>query len=146
MSTSLVLASQTLIDKQDWPPRSFSLGSQYSNEMKNFNTSLPLGKAGIIVELYEDYSKVTLYNKSEPPEYKQPLFPKITGSCQFSEKELVCNMDFDTPITLRFVPDDKGRLKMYSLDDTFLTLWGDVPHGTALSPQNNSKLALTLRI
>ena len=130
MSTGLVLAAQALIDKGDWPLRSFSLGSQYSNEMKNFNTPLPLGEAGIIVELYENYSKITLYNKPEPPEYKQALFPEITGACQFSEKELVCNMDFDPPITLRFVPDEKGRLKMYSSDDTFLTLWNDVPQST----------------
>lgn len=127
MSASFVLAAQNLIDRQDWPLRSFSIGSQYSNEMKNFNTSLPLEKGGVIVELHENYSKITLYNKSGPPEYKQPLFPKITGTCQFSEKELVCNMDFDTPITLRFTLDEKERLKMYSLDDTFLTLWSDVP-------------------
>ena len=138
----MVLAAQepqALIDKRDWPQRSFSIGSRLSNEMEKFNTPLPLEGGGIIVELYENYSRIIIYNKLKPPEYKKPLFPEITGSCQFSlvpsKKELVCVMDFDSsnlnlPITLRFVPDEKGRLKMYSLDDTFLTLWNDMPNST----------------
>ena len=129
---------QTLIDKREWPQRSFS-GSLFSDEMEKFNTPLPLEGGRIIVELHKNYSRITLYNTPKPLEYKKPLFPEITGSCEFSlvppKKELVCVMDFDSPdfnlpIILRFVPDEAGRLKMYSLDDTFLTLWSDALNST----------------